>query len=74
MDIGKIREACTLRKIKWSVHVAARMAERDIKRNDVINCIMKGEHFFTFNDRKVTYLQTSQKTDYICRVIVQRFC
>ena len=22
---------------------------------------MKGEHFFTFNDRKVTYLQTSQK-------------
>lgn len=42
MDIGKIREACTLRKIKWSVHVAARMAERDIKRNDVINCIMKG--------------------------------
>ena len=41
MDIGKIREACTLRKIKWSVHVAARMAERDIKRNDVINCIMK---------------------------------
>lgn len=43
MDIGKIREACTLRKIKWSVHVAARMAERDIKRNDVINCIMKGE-------------------------------
>ena len=43
MDIGKIREVCTLRKIKWSVHVAARMAERDIKRNDVINCIMKGE-------------------------------
>ena len=30
MDIGKIREACTLRKIKWSVHVAARMAEREI--------------------------------------------
>lgn len=22
---------------------------------------MKGEHFFTFNNRKVTYLQTSQK-------------
>ena len=35
MDIEKIREACTLRKIKWSVHVAARMA--------VINCIMNGE-------------------------------
>ena len=30
MDIEKIREVCTLRKIKWSVHVAARMAERDI--------------------------------------------
>ena len=28
MDIEKIREACILRKIKWSVHVAARMAER----------------------------------------------
>ena len=39
MDIEKIREACILRKIKWSVHVAARMAERDIKRSDVINCI-----------------------------------
>ena len=35
MDIEKIREACILRKIKWSVHVAARMAERDIKRSDV---------------------------------------
>ena len=43
MDIEKIREVCTLRKIKWSVHVAARMAERDIKRSDVINCIMNGE-------------------------------
>ena len=43
MDIEKIREACILRKIKWSVHVAARMAERDIKRSDVINCIMNGE-------------------------------
>lgn len=42
MDIGKIREACTLRKIKWSVHVAARMAERDIKRNDVINWYNEG--------------------------------
>lgn len=42
MDIEKIREVCTLRKIKWSVHVAARMAERDIKRSDVINCIMNG--------------------------------
>ena len=39
MDIEKIREVCTLRKIKWSVHVAARMAERDIKRSDVINCM-----------------------------------
>lgn len=43
MDIEKIREVCTLRKIKWLVHVAARMAERDIKRSDVINCIMNGE-------------------------------
>ena len=32
---------------------------------------MKGEHFFTFNDRKVTYLQTSQKTDTRVR---DKFC
>ncbi len=31
MDIEKIREACTLRKIKWSVYVAARMAERILR-------------------------------------------
>ena len=36
MDIEKIREACTLRKIKWSVHVAARMAERQQEYADLL--------------------------------------
>lgn len=43
MEIEIIREFIKRRRIKWSVHVAARMAERDIKRDDVINCVMNGE-------------------------------
>ena len=43
MDINKIREICKQKKIKWSIHVAARMQERQIKRLDIINCILNGE-------------------------------
>ena len=43
MDIEKVKVLCIERKIKWSVHVAARMQERGIKRDDIINCIINGE-------------------------------
>ena len=43
MDIEKVKALCIERKIKWSVHVAARMQERGIKRDDIINCIINGE-------------------------------
>ena len=43
MDLEKAKELCMQKKIKWSVHVATRMQERGIKREDVINCILNGE-------------------------------
>ncbi len=43
MDIEKVRELCRQKRLKWSVHVAARMQERGIKRADIINCILNGE-------------------------------
>ena len=43
MQIGMIQMLCNQSKIKWSVHCLARMQERDISREDVKNCISKGE-------------------------------
>lgn len=43
MNIKSLQELCEYRKIKWSAHAAARIQERGISRNDVINCIMHGE-------------------------------
>lgn len=43
MDIVMIRDLCEKRAIRWSTHVAIRMAERDITRSEVINAIMNGE-------------------------------
>ena len=37
--LNTIRDLCNQRKIKWSVHAAARMQEREISRKDVISCI-----------------------------------
>ena len=43
MDIEKVKVLCIERKKKWTGHVAARMQERGIKRDDIINCIINGE-------------------------------
>ncbi len=43
MDIEKIKELCGQSKIKWSSHASARIQQRGITREDVINCIMNGE-------------------------------
>lgn len=43
MQIENIQKLCDDRKIKWSMHAALRMQNRNISRADVINCIMSGE-------------------------------
>ncbi len=43
MDIELLKSLVAKRKIKWTTHVAARIQERDISRNDVLNCIITGE-------------------------------
>lgn len=43
MEIKLLQELCEYKKIKWSVHAAARIQERGISRNDIISCIKKGE-------------------------------
>ena len=41
--LNTIRDLCNQRKIKWSVHAAARMQEGEISRKDVISCINNGK-------------------------------
>ena len=43
MDIEIFKNLCANYKIRWTTHGLKRMQERDISREDVINCIMKGE-------------------------------
>jgi len=43
VDIEKIKELRGQSKIKWSSHASARIQQRGISREDVINCIMSGE-------------------------------
>jgi len=43
MDIKDIQSKCSDGNIVWSKHAVDRMLSRNIKRNDVINCIMNGE-------------------------------
>lgn len=43
MILNVIQRLCVDRKIKWSVHAAARIQERGIKRTDVIQCVVTGE-------------------------------
>lgn len=43
MILNKIQKLCSLRKIKWSTHAAARIQERGINRLDVLNCLTYGE-------------------------------
>ena len=43
MNFDKLKELCRLSRIKWSKHALERMQERNIRRDDVKNCIMHGE-------------------------------
>jgi len=43
MIIENIQKLCTDRKIRWSAHSLARIQERGLNRNDVIDCILSGE-------------------------------
>ena len=43
LDIDRIRDKCRDGAIRWSAHSAARMLQRGISREDVVNCIMSGE-------------------------------
>ncbi len=43
MIIENIQKLCTDRKIRWSAHSLARIQERGLSRNDVIDCILSGE-------------------------------
>ena len=43
MDIHKIQTLFQNRSVKWSTHCLERMQERDILRDDVISCVLRGE-------------------------------
>ena len=43
LDIEAIRAKCREGAIRWSAHSAARMLQRGITREDVVNCVMNGE-------------------------------
>ena len=43
MNLEAFKDLCRQGKIKWSGHAAARILQRGISREDVINCIMHGE-------------------------------
>ena len=43
LDIKVIRDKCGDSAIRWSAHSTARMLQRGITREDVINCISNGE-------------------------------
>lgn len=43
MDIHKIQTLFQNRSAKWSTHCLERMQERDILRDDVISCVLRGE-------------------------------
>lgn len=43
MELNIVRKLIENRKIRWSVHAAARMQERGIRRSDVLNCLEHGK-------------------------------
>ncbi len=50
MILDMMKKLCSLRKIKWSTHAAARIQERGISRLDVLNCVNKGEIIESYPD------------------------
>lgn len=43
ITIEEIRKLCGQSKIKWSAHASARIQQRGISRQDILNCVMGGE-------------------------------
>ena len=43
MDLERLREAIKSGKFEWRKHILARLAERSISQNTIIEVIMKGE-------------------------------
>ncbi len=50
MNLEAFKNLCRQGKIKWSGHAAARILQRGIGREDVINCIMNGEIIEEYSD------------------------
>ena len=61
MDLDLIQKLVNERKMKWSTHVAARMHERNIKRMDVLNCLLHGEIIEEYPDDFPTPSQSKEK-------------
>ena len=43
IEINELRLLVTMNKVVWTEHVAIRLRERGLKREDVIKCIVNGE-------------------------------
>lgn len=43
MILDMIKQLCQERKVKWSTHAAARIRERGLRREDILECIENGE-------------------------------
>lgn len=52
MDIEEIRSLCSDNKIYWKLHSLERMMERNISKEDVINCINNGKIIEKYPDER----------------------
>jgi hypothetical protein len=50
MTIELIRELCVKRALYWTNHADRRLAERDIRRDDILNVLMTGEIIEQYKD------------------------
>jgi hypothetical protein len=51
-SIDEFRQMNTLEKVAMTLHAKKRMEERDIKVNDILNCIASGEIIKQYEDDK----------------------
>lgn len=42
-SIQDVQNRCHEGKIKWSLHASERLRKRNIRQNDILNCLMNGE-------------------------------
>ncbi|GHT52619.1 hypothetical protein FACS1894106_1720 [Spirochaetia bacterium] len=50
MTTAIIRELCTKKALYWTNHVDTRLAERGIRRDDILNVLMTGEIIEQYKD------------------------